>query len=211
MWNQVSPVNLRNPTNSIQRGLSLPVKPPFLTLLNPPMQNSDYWTVKAGNKALTCLETILNPHTPGYHTNWPAWKRQIARFGWEWQSQILHLALPWCSQGHRKQNTNLPWSALVNTHPAHPPMWKSEHPVHQKEARRLTMYLFLCVFEKGMSVNNTIGRQEAFSSATQSHSPPSFGRIAGGVEEKGKIPPWLLFMVPIVLSGSSVSQHIIPF
>lgn len=75
------------------------------------MQNSDYWTVKAGNKALTCLETILNPHTPGYHTNWPAWKRQIAGFGWEWQSQILHLALPWCSQGHGRQNTNPgpPW------------------------------------------------------------------------------------------------------
>lgn len=51
------------------------------------------------------------------------------------------------------------------------------------------MYLFLCVFEKGMSVNNTIGRQEAFSSATQSHSTQTFGRIEGGMEEKGKIPP----------------------
>ncbi len=178
VWNQVSLGNLRNPTNSIQRGLSLPVKPPFLTLPNPPMQNSDYWTVKAGNKALTCLETILNPHTPGYHTNWPAWKRQIAGFGWEWQSQILHLALPRCSQGHGRQNT-IPGPPWLTHAPAHPPMWKSEYPVHQKEARRSTVYLFLCVFEKGMSVNNTIGRQEGFQWCHPEPFSPNFRQKRG--------------------------------
>ncbi len=159
VWNQVSLGNLRNPTNSIQRGLSLPVKPPFLTLPNPPMQNSDYWTVKAGNKPLTCLETILNPHTPGYHTNWPAWKRQIAGFGWEWQSQILHLALPQCSQGHGRQNTNPgpPW--LTHALPTLPCGNPSIQCTKKKQEGRPCISFFVCLRKGWASITQSGGKR----------------------------------------------------
>lgn len=123
------------------------------------MQNSDYWTVKAGNKALTCLETILNPHTPGYHTNWPAWKRQIAGFGWEWQSQILHLALPWCSQGHGRQNTNLPWSALVNTLPTLPCGNPSIQRTRKKQEGRPCISFFVCLRKGWASTTQSGGKR----------------------------------------------------
>lgn len=123
------------------------------------MQNSDYWTVKAGNKALTCLETILNPHTPGYHTNCPAWKRQIAGFGWEWQSQILHLALPWCSQGHRRQNTNPgpPW--LTHTLPTLPCGNPSIQHTKKKQEGRPCISFFVCLRKGWASITQSGGKR----------------------------------------------------
>lgn len=109
------------------------------------MQNSDYRTAKAGNEALTCLETILNPHTPGYHTNWPAWKTQIAGFGWEWQSQILHQATdpppaPW--QGHGKQMH----PRLTLCPPSRVEIRASSSPERSKKVGRVS--LSLCVWER---------------------------------------------------------------
>lgn len=137
-------------------------------------------------------------HRAGYHTNRSIWAQQIAGFGCEQPSQIPSLI---SKRPHTARSTHHPPPTLY-------------HAAHQAEARRLDLYLFLCMFEKEMSINETISVPRPFSDATRSlHSSISRmnGRIGAGWNKKENPSQIIIHGEGIFLSGllyRSLSQHV---
>ncbi len=162
------------------------------------MHGTDYRSVQAGNKSPS------KTHRAGYHTNHSIWAQQIAGFGYEQPSQI-----PWFQKENNKHTHRPPCVWLCPTHTACP-----LPSAHQAEARRSDLYLFLCMFEKGMSINETIGVPGPFTDATQSlHSSISWknGRMGAGWSKKENPRQFIIHGEGIFLSGPfyrSLSQHV---
>lgn len=84
-----------------------------------------------------------------------------------------------------------------------------QHPAHQAQARRLDLYLFLYMFEKGMSISETISMLRLFTDATQSlHSSISWknGRIERGGVKRENPCQIIIHGEGIFLSGLPLSK-----
>lgn len=167
------------------------------------MHSSDYWSVQAGNKSPS------KTHRAGYHTNRSIWTQQIAGFGLRAAESNPLTDSEKATEDNKHTHTAHPSSdSLQHTPPA------LYHPSHQAEARRLDLYLFLCMFEKGMSISETISVPRLFTDATQSlHSSISWkkGRIGAGWSKKENPRQFIIHGEGIFLSGllyRSLSQHV---